>query len=148
MIDHPEREPRPRRQAVALDVEAQRVGAIRQGGARVGEELGRVRRVAAPRSFIEGDGGGERGPPVGRHRVHALLAAHAGAIPVPHEYRHVIDAGPQCEELLKDDALVGPQRLLKAAHAYHLVAGHLTRRRGPTSGVGAEAHLDVVLGGS
>src|SRR5207245_9138144 len=89
---------------------------------------------------------GERGPRVGVHRIHPLLAAHAGAIPVPHEYRHVIDAGPQCENLLKDDALVGPQRLLKAVHAYHLVAGDLTRRRGPTSGDAAEAHLDVVLG--
>src|SRR2546422_5979174 len=59
---------------------------------------------------------------VGRHGVQPLLAPQGGAVAVPHEHRDMIDAGAQREELLKDDALVGPQdrksTRLNSSHGY------------------------------
>src|SRR2546430_13789754 len=57
LIERPGREPRPARQAVRLDIEAQRVTAVGQRGARVHEQLGHVGRPGTSRGLGHVDWG-------------------------------------------------------------------------------------------
>src|SRR3989442_15878818 len=103
------------------DIEAQRVAAVGQRGARVHEQLGHVGRPGTSRGLVHGDWGAHVLAREAGDRVRALLVSHGRTVPGAHRDGDAIHAGPHPEELLVNEALVGTRRLLKGADPHGLV---------------------------
>ena len=145
-VDHPSHDPScPGWRPVTLDIEAHRIRAVRQGCARVGDQLGNRGAFGPTLCPVDRDRfrhcrRGEAGSGVG-----PLGARECGPIAIAHHCHDVVDARRQHEELLIDDALVGAQRLLEVAHPHLLIAPDLPHR-GETGAVDPEGYLHMILG--
>ena len=136
-------EARPPGQAVRLDVEAERVGAVGERGAGIGEDLGRLGEAGPPGPLIHRERLAHPLPRQPRHGIGALAVRHCRSVAIADRDVDMVDARTHRDELLVNHALVGPDRLLQRTHAHRLVGRELS----PGAAVGTERHLHVILGG-